>query len=71
MGLRMLMSFVASTSLIDDTVFMSGATEGMNLHFLTMQSTCFRQYGKFSTLQMVELYVASMLVMENLKVYGD
>lgn len=71
MGLRMLMSFVASTSLIDDTVFMSGATEGMNLHFLTMQSTRFRQYGKFSTLQMVELYVASMLVMENLKVYGD
>ena len=70
MGLRMLMSFVASTSLIDDTVFMSGATD-MNLHFLTMQSTRFRQYGKFSTLQMVELYVASMLVMENLKVYGD
>ena len=48
----------------------SGATD-MNLHFLTMQSTRFRQYGKFSTLQMVELYVASMLVMENLKVYGD
>ena len=66
----MLLTFVASTALIDDTMFSTGSTD-MNLHFLTMQSTRFRQYGKYKPGQMVELYVASMLIMENLKVYGD
>lgn len=69
---RHLMTFYACLHPVDDTMFNMGLQEMSSYHWLTMQSTNFKNYKKlFTNRQLVEQYIGDCLLNENLKVKGN
>ena len=71
-AVRHLRTFTASMNLIDEQLFGMGLQHDGEFHWLTMQSSYFRMYGKQLTNgQMVEMFVGNMLVNEKLRINGE
>lgn len=71
-ALRHLMTFSSSMNVVDDQLFGMGIQQDGQYHWLTMQSSYFRVYGKqLNNSQMVELYIGNLLISEQLRISGD